>query len=329
MQISSLIDIIGGRLLNSPSISFIYSFKTDPTKVKEGDVFIAKDLDDVENAVKNGAFAIIIENFYPIIDNEIAWIKVDSIEKSLIHLIRYKLAHFNLEAYYCDKISYDLLNIFAVNSSKNIRFISNDLETFIKEFDDIKDDDIIISTNKSILDKLYPNNKNFNSKVFEIKNLTEHSLFEVSFSFDDIYFQRVRLSSIYIPQLIATKDFLDIELDLSRLKSFNHLKPLFLDKTNDLTDFGKSEKFVLVQNNVELIEDEIKYIKSRYKYAKTIFITTSYIKILGENQIILENIDSLKDLLKENTFNAAYLIGLNYNEVFLYLTKLEEENTLF
>ena len=52
MQISSLIDIIDGRLLNHPSISFIYSFKTDPSKVKEGDLFIAKNLDDIECAVK-------------------------------------------------------------------------------------------------------------------------------------------------------------------------------------------------------------------------------------------------------------------------------------
>ena len=329
MQISSLIDILGGRLLNHPSISFIYSFKTDPSKVKEGDLFIAKNLDDVECAVKNGAFAIIIENFYPIIDNEIAWIKVDSIEKSLIHLIRFKLAHFNLEAYYCDEISFDFLNCFAFNSKKTIKLIPNDLQTFIKELDEIKDNDIIVSTNKSILDKLYPNNKNFNKDVYGIKNLTEHSLFEVSFSFNDIYFQRVRLASIYIPQLIASSVFLDLDLDLSRLKYFNNLKPLFLDKTYHVTDFGKSEKFVLVQENLDLITEEIKYIKTRYKYAKTIFITSSYIKSLNDEQIVLEDLDSLKDLLKNNSYNAAYLIGFSYDKVNEYLTNIEEEVTLF
>jgi len=329
VQISSLIDILGGRLLNHPSISFIYSFKTDPSKVKEGDLFIAKNLDDVECAVKNGAFAIIIENFYPIIDNEIAWIKVDSIEKSLIHLIRFKLAHFNLEAYYCDEISFDFLNCFAFNSKKTIKLIPNDLQTFIKELDEIKDNDIIVSTNKSILDKLYPNNKNFNKDVYGIKNLTEHSLFEVSFSFNDIYFQRVRLASIYIPQLIASSVFLDLDLDLSRLKYFNNLKPLFLDKTYHVTDFGKSEKFVLVQENLDLITEEIKYIKTRYKYAKTIFITSSYIKSLNDEQIVLEDLDSLKDLLKNNSYNAAYLIGFSYDKVNEYLTNIEEEVTLF
>ena len=76
MKISSIVDIIDGSLLNSPSIPFIYSIKTNVRKIKEGDLFIAKNSDDIELAIKNGAFAIIIEKNLPIIDNEIAWIKV-------------------------------------------------------------------------------------------------------------------------------------------------------------------------------------------------------------------------------------------------------------
>ena len=38
MQISSILDIVDGELLNSPSISFIYSIKTNAKKIKEGDL---------------------------------------------------------------------------------------------------------------------------------------------------------------------------------------------------------------------------------------------------------------------------------------------------
>ncbi len=89
MQISSILDIVDGSLLNSPSISFIYSIKTKVNKVKEGDLFITKNLDDIELAIKNGAFAIILEENYPIIDNEIAWIKVNNIDLTIIKLIRF------------------------------------------------------------------------------------------------------------------------------------------------------------------------------------------------------------------------------------------------
>ena len=137
MQISSILDIIGGRLLNSPSISFIYSFKTQASKVKEGDLFIARNLDDIALAVNNGAFAIILENTYPIIDNEIAWIKVDSINLSLIQIIRFKLAAIELKAYICDLITYDFLDIFKCSSSKKIKLISDDLFKFIENLDEI------------------------------------------------------------------------------------------------------------------------------------------------------------------------------------------------
>ena len=97
MQISSILDIVDGSLLNSPSISFIYSIKTNSHKVKEGDLFIAKNTNEIELAIKNGAFAIIIDTNVPIIDNEIAWIKVKNIDLSIIKLIRFKLAMFNLK----------------------------------------------------------------------------------------------------------------------------------------------------------------------------------------------------------------------------------------
>ena len=96
MQISSILDIVDGSLLNSPSISFIYSIKTNSKKVKEGDLFIVKDLNDIEIAIKNGAFAIILETNSPILDNEIAWIKVKNIDDCIIKLIRYKLSILNL-----------------------------------------------------------------------------------------------------------------------------------------------------------------------------------------------------------------------------------------
>ena len=63
MKISSLIDIIEGELINSPSISFIYNIKTNAKKVNEGDLYIAKNPNDLALAIKNGAFAIIYD-FY-------------------------------------------------------------------------------------------------------------------------------------------------------------------------------------------------------------------------------------------------------------------------
>ncbi len=332
MQISSILDIIDGELLNSPSISFIYSIKTNAKKVKEGDLFIAKDLNSVEIAVKNGAFAIISEINFPIIDNEIAWIKVKDIEISIIKLVRYKLSILNLDAYFCDKVAFQLLKLYAINFSKNIKLIPNKLESIFKNIEEIENQNIIISSNQDILNKIYPNNRNFNhiSTNLVIENLIEHSLFETSFSYRGVYFSKLKISSLYLAQFLRVYNFLDGNLDLGKLKLFYNLKPLFIDRNLNLIEFGKSDKFIICQDIKSLYDNEILYIKIKYKYAKTIFITSEYIECLQKDeQILIKELDELKPNLRKSKFNAVYLIGFNYNQVQEYFLQTEKTSTLF
>ena len=332
MQISSILDIVDGSLLNSPSISFIYSIKTNALKVKEGDLFIAKNINEIDLAIRNGAFAIIFDTNVPIIDNEIAWIKVKNIDISIIKLVRFKLAIKNIEAFYCNKIIYDLLKIYSTHFSKNVRLVPNKLENTFRFIDEIEDNDILISCNKNILDNIYPKNKDFDhiNKLNEIDNLIEHSLFETSFSYENVYFSRLKISSLYITDFLKVFNFFKQNLDLTKLKSFYNFKPLFLDRNLNLVEFGKSDKFIICQNNEDLYENEIYYMKKQYKYAKNIFITSSYIDYLSKDeQILMTDIEQLKPILRKLKFNGIYILGFNYNEVYEYLIKSENIQTLF
>ena len=332
MQISSILDIVDGSLLNSPSISFIYSIKTNALKVKEGDLFIAKNINEIDLAIRNGAFAIIFDTNVPIIDNEIAWIKVKNIDISIIKLVRFKLAIKNIEAFYCNKIIYDLLKIYSTHFSKNVRLVPNKLENTFRFIDEIEDNDILISCNKNILDNIYPKNKDFDhiNKLNEIDNLIEHSLFETSFSYENVYFSRLKISSLYITDFLKVFNFFKQNLDLTKLKSFYNFKPLFLDRNLNLVEFGKSDKFIICQNNDDLYENEIFYMKKQYKYAKNIFITSSYIDYLSKDeQILMNDIEQLKPILRKLKFNGIYILGFNYNEVYEYLIKSENIQTLF
>ena len=332
MQISSILDIVDGSLLNSPSISFIYSIKTNALKVKEGDLFIAKNINEIDLAIRNGAFAIIFDTNVPIIDNEIAWIKVKNIDISIIKLIRFKLAIKNIEAFYCNKIIYDLLKIYSTHFLKNVRLVPNKLENTFRFIDEIEDNDILISCNKNILDNIYPKNKDFDhiNKLNGIDNLIEHSLFETSFSYENVYFSRLKISSLYITDFLKVFNFFKQNLDLTKLKSFYNFKPLFLDRNLNLVEFGKSDKFIICQNNEDLYENEISYMKKQYKYAKNIFITSSYIDYLSKDeQILMTDIEQLKPILRKLKFNGIYVLGFNYNEVYEYLIKSENIQTLF
>lgn len=329
MKINSIIDIVGGELLNSPSISFIYNIKTDPKKVIEGDLFIATSLFDIEEAIHRGAFAIIIDANVKITDNEIAWIRVDSINNSLIKLFRFKLSCLDLTVFYCDEITFELLKIYKSNN-KNIQFISNNLEESINIIENVSADDIFFSCKKELLNKIYPHNSDFN-KEHAINNLIEHSLFETTFSYEDFYFPKLKIPSLYINQFLDVFTFFkesQESLDLNRVKKVNNFKPLFVDKFLSLIEYGKSDKFILVQENQSLIHNEIQYIKKRYKYAKTIYITRQYVEHLEEDQHILPDLKSLKDFLKDLTFNCIYIIGYSLDDVEYVLSQSSHTQTL-
>lgn len=319
MKISSIIDIVDGRLLNQPSISFIYSFKTNPKRVKEGDLFIAKKPSDIELAIENGAFAIILEKNHPIIDKEIAWISVNNIELSISKLLRFKLSSLNLKTYFCDKVTFNFLKIFNSSSDKTIKLISsNSIDTLLENINNIYDDNILICDDIDILKKIYPHNNININKNFGIDNLIEHSLFEISFSYEKEYFYKLRLPTIYLQQFLSVYYFLNKDLDLSKLKNINNLRPIFLDKNLNIIEYGKSDRFILCQEDMSLTYNEIEYIKNNYKYAKTIFINQDEISI-----------DRLKSKLKGYDFNSAYISGYSYLEVIKHLSQPEEVKTLF
>ncbi|MGM0518211.1 MAG: peptidoglycan synthetase [Campylobacterota bacterium] len=328
MRISSLIDIVNGELLNSPSISFIYSFKTDCKKVKEGDLFIAKEIDSISLAVQNGAFAVIIDENHPIIDNEIAWIKVEDINLALIQLIRFKLANYDLKSYFTDTLTYDFLRVFSHSSSKKIRFF-DDIETFIKNIDNIENSDIIVSTNKELLNKIYPNSLDFNRGSYNFKNLVVHSLFEVSFTHNGTFFSKLRIPSIYIPQFLDVYYFLNSPLDYSKLKSISHFRPIFLDKSLNIIEFGKSDKFIICQNDYQLIMKELDFLEKNFKYANKLYITKYYKNFLDKEQIVIDKLSELKPILKKRDFNLVYIIDFSYNEIIELFEELEKQPTLF
>lgn len=330
MQISSIIDIIDGRLLNRPSISFIYSIKTNAKKVKEGDLFIVQNDEDITFAVKNGAFAIIVDEEYEIIDNEIAWIQVKSIEDTIKKLIRYQLSTKRLTAFYCNDVSFELFKILKKPTvHTNIKLVPKNLSKFFKILDDLEENDTLICSSQKTLEDIYPVNFKFNTKDYEINNLIEHSIFETTFSYKERYFSKVKLSSLYIKEFLDVYSFLGFDGDLNKLKKFNCLKPIFVDKLINHTDYGRTDKFLIAQDNEELIEKEVKYLKNKYKYAKILYLTTNEI---DDNKDIdytfINSLDEIKEFLKKVSFNAVYFIGVSYDELNDQVSKQNIEPSL-
>lgn len=332
MKISSIVDIVDGELLNSPSISFINNISSDANKVKTSDMFIAKNIEDLKIALQNGAYAVIFEKDFEVIDNEIAFIKVKNLELALLKIVRYKLSTLKIKSYFCTDETFDMLKLYQNNHTKSIFLISKNIEKTFKFIDDIKDGDILISKNKKLLESIYPDSKEFEKKLDEnsIKNLIKHSLFELSFSYKDIYFSKLRLSKIYLNSFLNIYDFFKGNIDISKLKLYSNFKAIFIDKDFQPIESGKSDSFIICQTNKNLIPIEITYLKNEFKYARTIFVSKYKISFLDEKeQIIINNIEDLKNILKNLKFNCVYLIGFTNQESFEFLQNSQKLQALF
>lgn len=332
MKISSIVDIVDGELLNSPSISFINNISSDANKVKTSDMFITKNIEDLKIALQNGAYAVIFEKDFEVIDNEIAFIKVKNLELALLKIVRYKLSTLKIKSYFCTDETFDMLKLYQNNHTKPIFLISKNIEKTFKFIDDIKDGDILISKNKKLLESIYPDSKEFEKKLDEnsIKNLIKHSLFELSFSYKDIYFSKLRLSKIYLNSFLNIYDFFKGNIDISKLKLYSNFKAIFIDKDFQPIESGKSDSFIICQTNKNLIPIEIAYLKNEFRYAKTIFVSKYKISFLDEKeQIIINNIEDLKNILKNLKFNCVYLIGFTNQESFEFLQNSQKLQALF
>ncbi len=324
MNISSLVDILDGIIINKPSISFIYSIKTNPSKVKQGDLFIASDIKDIQLAVNNGAFAIIFDKDTSIIDDEIAWVKVSCIKEAIIKIIRYKLSYLDIQVYYCDFVSYDYLKLFVKNDKKYIDVTPKNLKYFVSKVDDITKNNILFSCDEGSLNKIYPSYKLFNKKVHKTTNFTKHSIFETSFCFENEYFNRYKVSQLYLNSFLEVYVFLEKRIDTNKLKYFIHLQPIFIDKYANNVDFGKTNKLILVQENISLIKKEFAYLKESFKYGKVVCFVKEDIS-LDKQEIHLTKDADIKKHLKQD-FNLAYFAGFALDEIQTIIS--HKENTL-
>lgn len=302
MRISSIIDIVGGKLLNSPAISFVTQFHTDITKVNEGDLFFAQEKSEIKLAISNGAFAILVDFNVKIIDNEIAWIRVEDITLAQIKLLRFIFSNKEIKSFYCDDVVFELFNLYSY-IDKNLVLLTNNISNDFELLKDIPNSTSLISNNKKFIKDIQPLSKNLYKENQHITNLTQHSIFYTTFSYQNILYSRIRLPSIYINNFLLVQDFFCLPLDISRLKNFKYFNPIFVNKHLEIVDFGKSNKFILANENKNIINNELKFLTTNYSYAKIIVIDK------------YKNDTDLFNQIKTRDFNALYIKGKSQYEI--------------
>ncbi len=313
MQISSIVDIVGGKLLNTPAISFITQIQTNPSKINDGDLFIANCQEDIELAISNGAFGILFSDEIEISDKEIAWIKIDDTKKTLVKLLRFILSTKEIKSFYCDDISFEFLNIFS-SSNKDIVLLTNNIQKDFELLKNIDNNKTLFCTNNKYINAIQPSSSEFTVDEYQISNLTIHSLFTTTFSYKNDLFYKLKLPSIYVNNFLSILEFLKQPVETNKLKDFKYFSPIFINKNFEIIDFGKSNKFILASDNMNIIKAEIKFLQSYYDYAK--------IRIIKE----YKNDEDLFNQMKQYNFNALYIVGKSQEEIKTLLCRFKKNS---
>ena len=311
MKISALVDIVGGKLLNTPAISFVTQIHTNIKKVNDGDAFFVNDELHIKKAIEKGAFCIIVDFIPQINDNEIAWIQVDDISKAITNVLRYKLINNDIEYFFIDKILFELLKLFKTKDMSSTLLLTGDL---IKDFESLhnaENNKKIYSTDIKLLKNVTPNITTISYKQYDIQNLTNHSLFETSFSYKNTFFDKLKLPHVYINHFLQLKEILQDDLEIKKLSNNTLFRPIFINKSNQIVNFGQTNRFILASLDDEIANIEISYLRAFYNYAN--------IKIIEDKNITDED---LFIQIEDVDYNALFIKGKNIS----YVTQILEQN---
>ncbi|BCD68010.1 hypothetical protein [Nitratiruptor sp. YY09-18] len=316
MNLSSVLSLIDGELVSSPKISSFASITTNIGHIKRGDLFIALDKTQIVDAIRAGAYGVVFTGWTQISDSEIAWIKVRDIHKTLDQLIRFFIISKNI-----DVIAIDLptLELAALLFQSNRVHIYRDRSSMLEAL--YSQPLSLILAPEHLLKSLALDSVQIPSKPL---NIVQHYLFETSFVYDDVYYQRMRISPLFIDKLHRLLDIAHnylLHYSFQKVEEWPHFRPYFLDNNFRVCEFGKSERVVILESDCTLLEREHQYLQKHAPWAHKLFFTHSCI----QDGFAQYNLKRLREILYNATFNYALCEHFDIEK----LAKTQEQKRLF
>ncbi len=333
MRLENVIALTHATLLNSPYVSAFISITHEAKSVKRGSLFIAKESSEIELAILNGAYGILFDTPVQMCDSEIAWIKVDDIQTALLKILRFHLLDKNISAYECDAITLDLAH--QISTPQNFKALRGDIFETFNELFDIPSNTLILFSHAFTCKDIFTHPCEMPKYTEEKISIIEQTLFETSFIYDDIYYERETLSIFFIPYLeilLALFKEQMIDFKITSFKHLSHFEPVFTNKNFEIKEFGTSDKVLIFESDFEFIDAQISFLQSQANWAKLIYILPKE-KITDAQRI--ENVytyttqQDIISILKSTHFHFA-LIG-EQNKTLLeksFFTKKTQQLTL-
>jgi len=331
MRLENTLALIHGELINTPFVNSFNNIVFDARSVKRGDLFMAYDVDSVEDAIVNGAYGIVFDKPTQITDSEIAWVKVNDLDEALKRLLRFKLIDKEITVYTCNEIILKLA--LQIVTGPNFITLNGNVQSVFKELIGIENGSTILFNPALTSSDIFTDIKELPKSTVLNINIIEQTLFETSFIYDNVFYERQLISPFFMPyleRLLQLFKILKVDFRLRKFTPIDHFKAVFTNKKFEIKEFGASDKVLIFEKSTSLIEKEIEFLHKQATWAKIIYIIPAICQdklpnefVKSKNLLIYKNKNEIKNLLKTNNFHFALIIGVDES----ILTKPLVQNT--
>ncbi len=309
MRLENLLALTQGTLQNQPFVSRFEGISFNAKKVKRGNLFVAFNNAEIDEAILNGAYGIIFDRPTQIADNEIAWIKVDDVDDALMRLLRFHLIQKELKVYETDLITIKLAR--QIMTDNSILVLGQSIKDDFMTLWNADDKSNVLFCPKLIDRDTFVGSKTLPSSYKDEITIVEQTLFETSFIFDDVFYERQLLSPFFISYLERLLNFYKMNGIGYRLRAFtpiDNFEAVFTNKELKIKEFGASDRVLIFEPDFELVPSQISFLKRQANWAKIIYILPKAKAKPFENIEGIFTYESQRDiieLLKSTSFHFA------------------------
>jgi len=326
MKIEDILNLTEGVLTSTPQVNAIGAATVYQSKVEEGDLFFSSDQEEIDQAIKNGAYAIVYDDENIVKnDDEIAWIKVSDIQLAAYKLIRYVIIKKEAVFYLLSEHELTFVKLI-VKHKGNIAFIPNDWR---KAFEQILNSDasLFVGTNKELMQLIKPDVPTLNREVEGY--LVSDTLFKSTYKVDGFLYQERELIPFHLEYLLRAVDFCnvhDIAYTMDRIKYTKHFLPVFIDSKLRSTSASKSDKVAIFTDNTLDITRAREYVMRSNMWVKSVVFTPPKTKVPGiDHPHWFETEEEVRELLKNIHYNYAFIMNADKS----ILNTIKDEYSLF
>lgn len=318
MRLENILALTHGTVVNKPYVNNFNNITLKSKDVKRGDLFMAFDESEIEEAVLNGAYGVVFSKPTQISDSEIAWIKVKDIDDALNRLLRFTLINKDIVVYECNEIVLKLA--LQIITESNFIVLNKDIKASSHLLWNINEPTVILFCPTYINKNIFTKTIELSDTSFHHVNIVEQTLFETSFIYDDTYYERQQLSPFFIPYLeilLHLFKTLSMSFRLKRFTAIDHFEAVFTNKKFEIKEFGTSDKVLIFEKNTMLMEQEILFLQREATWAKIVYVVPHGSKNLVDkinnvkSLIVYKNENEILNQLKNFHFHFALIIGVD------------------